>query len=101
MKEKVLIFIVGLLVGIIISAGGFFIYTKISKTNQRNNRMNMEPPQMMQDENMDFKGKPEDFNNKQQESSDEKINGTLEDSSSEKSNKKNKQKEEINNKEST
>ena len=52
MKEKILVFIMGLLVGAIITAVGFTIY---QKTNGKNNIQNTNNrPQMMQDGN--FKG---------------------------------------------
>ena len=50
MKEKILPFIIGLLVGAIIMAGGFLIYQKNNK-HQGPGRMNGERPQMMQRQN--------------------------------------------------
>ncbi len=47
MKEKILPFIIGLLVGAIIATGGFLIYQKNNK-HQGPGRMNGERPQMMQ-----------------------------------------------------
>jgi len=46
MKDKILVFIIGLLVGAVLTAGGFLIYEKVNKnTNQVNNNGTM---QMMQ-----------------------------------------------------
>ena len=50
MKEKILPFIIGLLVGAIIATGGFLIYQKNNK-HQGPGRMNGERPQMMQRQN--------------------------------------------------
>ena len=50
MKEKILPFIIGLLVGAIIATGGFLIYQKNNK-HQGPGRMNGERPQMMQKQN--------------------------------------------------
>ena len=37
MKEKILIFIIGLLVGAVIATGAFFVYTKATTCNANNN----------------------------------------------------------------
>ena len=59
MKEKILTFIIGFLVGAIVAAGGFLIYSKVNKTEQADNQMGGEPPEMMQEGN--FMGRPGDF----------------------------------------
>ena len=50
MKDKMIIFCIGLLVGAVISTGSFFVYTTTLKNcNCRNNRMQMNggnPPSM-------------------------------------------------------
>ncbi len=48
MKEKILLFIIGVLVGSIISTGAFYIYTITNNSNSDNNiQMNGgEPPEM-------------------------------------------------------
>ena len=37
MKDKILLFVIGVLVGAIISTGSFFVYTKLSTTSNTNN----------------------------------------------------------------
>ena len=54
MKNKVLIFIIGFLVGAIIATGGFLIYEKVNGSNQFPDG---NPPQMM-DQNMKNRGTP-------------------------------------------
>ena len=49
MKEKILLFIVGLLLGAVIATGAFFAYTKASSSscNNQNTQMNGgQPPEM-------------------------------------------------------
>ena len=50
MKNKILIFIIGFLVGAIVATGGFLIYekTKPSTNNTRNQFPEGNPPQMME-----------------------------------------------------
>ena len=43
MKEKIIVFIIGVLVGAVLSTGAFYIYTATNKTNNNNIGMN-EPP---------------------------------------------------------
>lgn len=43
MKEKVIIFLVGLLLGAVISTGSIYIYT-IANNKNNNNEMNMQMP---------------------------------------------------------
>lgn len=47
MKNKILTFVIGVLVGVIITTVGFLIYEKVKGDNQTANQGNM--PQMMQD----------------------------------------------------
>ena len=79
-KEKILTFIIGLLVGAIITAGGFLIYSKMNKTEVNNNQMGGEPPEMMQEGN-NFRGRPgnldaEDTDNTTEESKDGNTTST-------------------------
>ncbi len=49
MKDKILLFIIGVLVGAIISTGAFFVYTKTTTNNTNNSQMQMPggtPPSM-------------------------------------------------------
>lgn len=39
MKDKILTLIIGILIGAVITAGGFFIYEKVSGNNSNNNGM--------------------------------------------------------------
>ena len=48
MKDKILTFIIGVLVGAIIATIGYYIYSKNTKSGEMPNGV---PPQMMQDEN--------------------------------------------------
>lgn len=58
MKNKFLTFIIGMLVGAIITTIGFYFYTKNIKTDDREN-----PGRMMDKENLGNKlEKPSDFN---------------------------------------
>lgn len=57
MKEKILIFVIGLLVGAIVTAAGFLIYTRINGNKvQSNPNKNGNPMQMMQDGGKSFNG---------------------------------------------
>ena len=49
MKEKIFIFIIGILVGAVLSTSVFYIYTRINKSNsvpQMNQKMGGNPPEM-------------------------------------------------------
>lgn len=46
MKEKILTLIIGVLIGAIITTGGFFIYNKITKSDNINNEFKGMPPMM-------------------------------------------------------
>ena len=60
MKDKILIFVIGLLVGAVITAAGFLIYQKLN-TNNNNNNMQMPNGRMeMMGERPEL---PQDFNN--------------------------------------
>lgn len=39
MKDKILTLIIGILIGAVITVGGFFIYEKVSGNNSNNNGM--------------------------------------------------------------
>jgi len=39
MKDKILLFIIGVLVGAVVATGAFFIYTKVSTSNVNNHQM--------------------------------------------------------------
>lgn len=43
MRDKVIMFIIGVLVGAVISTGAFFIYTKVSTCNTNNNQNTQMP----------------------------------------------------------
>ena len=51
MKSKILIFIIGLFVGVIIATAGFLLYGKLNNKQGRN--FNGERPQMMQQNGVD------------------------------------------------
>lgn len=42
MKDKILLFIIGVLVGAVISTGAFFVYTKATTCNNSNNNQMMD-----------------------------------------------------------
>ena len=78
MKDKVLVFIIGFLVGAIVATGGFIIYNKVKKPNNMRNEFfeeNMDKMKMKPGEFGEFNEgnmppeKPEDkdFNKKQSE----------------------------------
>ena len=74
MKEKILLFIIGVLVGAVISTGAFFIYSKVSSCNN-NKQIGMPggtPPSMPNNQN----GAPERPNseNNQNQQPSEKTN---------------------------
>lgn len=62
MKDKIMLFVIGILVGAIISTGAFFVYTKAtSKCNTNNNSQMKLPggnPPSMQNSQNDQKGEP-------------------------------------------
>ena len=43
MKDKILLFIIGVLVGAVISTGAFFVYTKTTTCNTNNNQITETP----------------------------------------------------------
>lgn len=90
MKDKVLIFIIGLLVGSILSTGGFLIYTKLSDSNINNKELLLESHKEIQN----FQNEQQDRQNIQER--EDKSNKKKEDSSSKESSKKNKSKVEEN-----
>jgi hypothetical protein len=54
MKDKIILFIIGVLVGAIISTGAFFVYTKATTTCNNNSQMGMpggNPPSMPNGQN--------------------------------------------------
>ena len=81
MKEKIIIFIIGLLVGAVLSTGAFYIYTKISSnsntTTIKNGQMpSGSPPEMPNKEKTDGEPpeKPTDENSDQTEKSSSSKN---------------------------
>ena len=84
MKDKILIFVIGFLVGAIIATGGFIIFEKTRKTeigNLQHQFYKENPPQMIQDGNMqtppekpsgDMKEMPEANNQIQNENTEKK-----------------------------
>ena len=49
MKEKIIVFIIGVLVGAVLATGAFFIYTKVSSSNnttEQTQQINGERPEM-------------------------------------------------------
>ena len=60
MKDKILLFIIGVLVGAIIATGAFYVYSTTNNCN--NNEMQMRdgnPPSMPNGQNNDNSGPPE------------------------------------------
>ena len=54
MKDKILLFIIGVLVGAVISTGAFYVYTITSNSNSNNSQGQMtggSPPSMSGNEN--------------------------------------------------
>lgn len=54
MKEKIIIFVIGILVGAVVSTGAFYVYTTINNSCNRTNQnmnMNNQPPQMPSGQN--------------------------------------------------
>lgn len=82
MKDKIMIFVIGLLVGAVLASGAFFIYTKTNSTNcdtqttQMNggtlpempNGENGQPPEMPNGENGQPPEKPDGENNSSESS---------------------------------
>ncbi|MBQ9318377.1 MAG: hypothetical protein IJR82_01960 [Bacilli bacterium] len=72
MKEKIIIFVIGLLVGAIIASGAFLIYTKTSSTNCETQTIQMNggtPPEMPNGENGQPPEKPDGENSNSSENS--------------------------------
>ena len=64
MKEKIIIFVIGLLVGAVISTGAFFVYSKATTCNNMNNNQTMQmprgaPPSMQNGQSNGNEGPPE------------------------------------------
>ena len=79
MKEKIIIFIIGLLVGSVLTTGCFFVYTKTQTNNFDNNgamqmRGGMNPPEKPDGENSNPPEMPNNQNNELQESSNDTEN---------------------------
>ena len=67
MKEKIVLFVIGVLVGAIISTGAFYIYTTTNSCNNSNQSIPMnEPPQMPNNENGQRPQMPNENNNNQE-----------------------------------
>ena len=67
MKDKFLLFVIGVLVGAVISTGAFFVYTKATTTCDTNNNTQMQmpggnPPSMPSGQNGEPPERPEDHN---------------------------------------
>lgn len=71
MKDKILLFVIGVLVGAVVSTGAFYIYTNSngndkcrddSMIRERNNKMNGERPPEMPDGENGFREMPNDKN---------------------------------------
>ena len=72
MKEKIMLFVIGVLVGAVISTGAFFVYTKATSCNNNSNNTQMQmpggtPPSMPNGDNK----APEMPNNKENDNSNE------------------------------
>ena len=78
MKEKVIIFIIGLLVGAVIATGAFFIYSKATTCNTTNNsQMQMpggNPPSMPSGQNSENRQPPEKPSDSNTQDSNQKNN---------------------------
>ena len=79
MKEKILTFIIGMLVGAIIATGGYYFYSK-SNTKGLKGMPDGERPTMMQDGNKNDRGtppeKPSDDENGPKGAQDKKDNSS-------------------------
>ena len=67
MKDKFLLFVIGVLVGAVISTGAFFVYTKATTTCNTDNNTQMQmpggtPPSMPSGQNGEPPERPEDHN---------------------------------------
>ena len=62
MKEKIIIFLVGLLLGAIISTGSIYFYT-LANSNSNNGGMQMPGGTPPQNGQMDFNGTPPEMSN--------------------------------------
>ena len=74
MKDKIIIFIIGILVGAVIATGSFYIYLNTSKCNNNNNQNQMnggQPPEMPNGQNGQ---KPEMPNNSTQDNNTQNNN---------------------------
>lgn len=62
MKDKILLFVIGVLVGAVISTGAFFVYTKLTTAcNNNNNQIGMpggNPPSIQKGQNGEPPAKP-------------------------------------------
>lgn len=82
MKDKIIIFIIGLLVGAILATGAFFIYTKINQNSctvneQTKNLPEGNPPEMPNGERPEMNGE-EPPEKPSEESSEQKENSSSE-----------------------
>lgn len=63
MKDKIIIFVIGLLLGAVISTGSFFVYTTVSNScNNSNQNMQMnggQPPELPNGQQGENSGPPE------------------------------------------
>ncbi len=62
MREKIIIFIIGLLLGAIISTGSIYVYTVTNGTKDNNQNMSMNggnPPSIPDGQNGGFNGPPD------------------------------------------
>ena len=63
MKDKIIVFIIGVLVGAVLSTGAFYIYTRVSGNNSNNTQLNGgQPPEMPNGENGQPPEKPDGDN---------------------------------------
>lgn len=54
MKEEIMLFIIGVLIGAVIATGAFYVYTTINSNNCSNNNTQMnggQPPEMPNEQN--------------------------------------------------
>lgn len=62
MKDKILVFIIGVLVGAVLSTGAFYIYTRVSGNNNNTQLNGGQPPEMPNGENGQPPEKPDGDN---------------------------------------
>ena len=79
MKDKILLFVIGVLVGAVISTGAFFVYTKATTTcnTNSNNQIGMpggNSPSMQNGQNGENGQPPEMPNNNSQNSTEQNSN---------------------------